>query len=200
MAVNFKDFETMSPERRAKELKTLIEMLKNEIEKTKTDLAQKEKDLKDAQEFLLKSEEETKLLESTFEKEKTRENKKDEIKIEEKKEEKETKTLKKEEDSLEEKLSGAPRLKASQEQSYFAKKTLADIDKITSYISEKQQKTGIETEQDRKLMYEASKELEYRQNKIEEGTYNADREARKHLEHAKETVKKEDKHYQKNVF
>jgi len=194
MNLDFKDFEKMPAEKRSKELQTLIETLKKEIEQTKKDLEQKEKNLKDAQEFLAKTESESKVLENVRTQQKTTN--------EEKNEKTEGRlAAKKQIRSLEEELEDAPQMKNSGDKSYFANKTLADIDKITSYISERQQKTGIETENDRKLMYDASKELDYRRNKIEDGSYNADRETRKHLEHAQENLKKEDKkQYHKHAF
>jgi len=194
MSVDFKDFEKMHAEKRAKELQTLIETLKKEIEQVKKDLEQKEKNLKEAQEFFAKSTSEAKVLENVRTKSGLEENTKEEP-VNQKTE------VKKQARSLEEELEDAPRIKTPQGQSYFANKTLADIDKITSYISERQQKTGIESEKDRRLMYDANKELEYRRHKIEDGTYVADREARRHLEHAEENVKKEDKkQYHKHTF
>jgi hypothetical protein len=182
MAINFGDFEKMPAEKRVKELNTLIETLKKEIENAKKDLAQKEKDLSDAQEFLSKSEKETKVLEDVrtqgLEK-KTQEEKQTES------------APKKQARSLEEELEGAPRMKAPEGQSYFANKTLADIDKITTTIYQRQKQTGIETENDRRVFYEASKELEDRRRKLEEGSYIADRDTRKHLEHAEDLVKKD---------
>lgn len=195
MAVNFGDFEKMPAEKRAKELNNLVETLKKEIETAKKDLSQKEKDLADAQEFLAKSEKEARVLENErtqgLEK-KTQEEKK------------ETTTARKQVKSLEEELEGAPRMKTPEGQSYFANKTLADIDKITSSIYQRQKQTGIETENDRRVFYEASKELEGRRRKLEEGSYVADRETRKHLEHAEDLVKKDyEKHkeqYKRHVL
>lgn len=194
MAVNFGDFEKMPAEKRVKELNTLIETLKKEIENTKKDLAQKEKDLNDAQEFLAKSEKEARVLEN--------------VRTQglEKKEQEEEKSPapKKQTRSLEEELEGAPRMKTREGQSYFANKTLADIDKITTSIYQRQKQTGIETENDRRVFYEASKELNDRRRRLEEGSYIADREARKHLEHAEDLVKKDyEKHkeqYKRHVF
>lgn len=183
MAVNFSDFEKMPVEKRVKELNTLIETLKKEIDNAKKDLAQKEKELIDAQEFLAKSEKEARVLENVrtqgLEK-KTAEEKQET-----------SATPKKQARTLEEELEGAPRMKAPDGQSYFANKTLADIDKITTSIYQRQKQTGIETENDRRVFYEASKELEDRRKKLEEGSYVADRDARKHLEHAEDLVKKD---------
>jgi len=194
MAVNFGDFEKMPAEKRAKELNALIETLKKEIENAKKELSQKEKDLLDAQEFLAKSEKEVRVLEN----ERTQG-------LEKKAEEKqETNTAKKQTKSLEEELEGAPRMKTPEGQSYFANKTLADIDKITTSIYQRQKQTGIETENDRRVFYEASKELEDRRRKLEDGSYVADRDARKHLEHAEDLVKKDyEKHkeqYKRHVL
>lgn len=183
MVVNFSDFEKMPVEKRVKELNTLIETLKKEIDNAKKDLAQKEKELIDAQEFLAKSEKEARVLENVrtqgLEK-KTAEEKQET-----------SATPKKQARTLEEELEGAPRMKAPDGQSYFANKTLADIDKITTSIYQRQKQTGIETENDRRVFYEASKELEDRRKKLEEGSYVADRDARKHLEHAEDLVKKD---------
>lgn len=194
MAVNFGDFEKMPAEKRVKELNTLIEALKKEIENTKKELSQKEKELSDAQEFLTKSEKEAKVLEDV----RTQG-------LEKKAQEKqETATVKKQAKSLEEELEGAPRMKTPEGQSYFANKTLADIDKITTSIYQRQKQTGIETENDRRVFYEASKELEDRRKKLEEGSYVADRDARKHLEHAEDLVKRDyEKHkeqYKRHVL
>ncbi len=194
MAVNFGDFEKMPAEKRAKELNALIETLKKEIENAKKELSQKEKDLLDAQEFLAKSEKEARMLEDV----RTQG-------LEKKAEEKqETNTAKKQTKSLEEELEGAPRMKTPEGQSYFANKTLADIDKITTSIYQRQKQTGIETENDRRVFYEASKELEDRRRKLEDGSYVADRDARKHLEHAEDLVKKDyEKHkeqYKRHVL
>lgn len=194
MAVNFGDFEKMPVEKRVKELNTLIETLKKEIENAKKELSQKEKDLLDAQEFLAKSEKEARMLEDV----RTQG-------LEKKAEEKqETNTAKKQTKSLEEELEGAPRMKTPEGQSYFANKTLADIDKITTSIYQRQKQTGIETENDRRVFYEASKELEDRRRKLEDGSYVADRDARKHLEHAEDLVKKDyEKHkeqYKRHVL
>jgi hypothetical protein len=183
MPVNFSDFEKMPAEKRAKELNSLIETLKKEIENAKKDLSQKEKDLSDAQEFLAKSEKEARVLEDvrTQGLEKKAQEEKQET----------TGATKKQARSLEEELEGAPRMKAPEGQSYFANKTLADIDKITTTIYQRQKQTGIETETDRRVFYEASKELEDRRRKLEEGSYIADRDTRKHLEHAEDLVKKD---------
>lgn len=193
MAVNFGDFEKMPAEKRAKELNALIEALKKEIETAKKGLSQKEKDLLDAQEFLSKSEKEARMLEN----ERTQG-------LEKKAQEEKSVEPKKQARSLEEELEGAPRMKAPEGQSYFANKTLADIDKITTTIYQRQKQTGIETENDRRVFYEASKELEDRRKKLEEGSYVADRDARKHLEHAEDLVKKDyEKHkeqYKRHVL
>jgi len=193
MAVNFGDFEKMPAEKRAKELNALIEALKKEIETAKKELSQKEKDLLDAQEFLSKSEKEARMLEN----ERTQG-------LEKKAQEEKSVEPKKQARSLEEELEGAPRMKAPEGQSYFANKTLADIDKITTTIYQRQKQTGIETENDRRVFYEASKELEDRRKKLEEGSYVADRDARKHLEHAEDLVKKDyEKHkeqYKRHVL
>jgi hypothetical protein len=181
MPVNFGDFEKMPAEKRVKELNTLIETLKKEIENAKKELSQKEKDLSDAQEFLTKSEKEVRVLEDV----RTQG-------LEKKTQEQEKNVApKKQARSLEEELEGAPRMKAPEGQSYFANKTLADIDKITTSIYQRQKQTGIETENDRRVFYEASKELEDRRRKLEEGSYIADRDTRKHLEHAEDLVKKD---------
>jgi len=179
MAINFGDFEKMPAEKRVKELNALIETLKKEIENAKKEIIQKEKDLAAAQEFFAKSEKEARVLEN--------------LRTQglEKKTQEKPDAPKKQVRSLEEELEGAPRMKAPEGQSYFANKTLADIDKITTSIYQRQKQTGIETENDRRIFYEASKELEYRRRKLEEGSYVADRDTRKHLEHAEDLVKKD---------
>jgi hypothetical protein len=177
MGTDFSTFKDLAPERRMRELQKLIDALKKEI-------GEREKDIRQAEHLLALADEEARVLEQVEVPEaKTapkRKPAKTEV-LEEKTEIKsEPKRLTREEQAeLEKLLATAP----PRSEDLFHKIAHRPINELYSElrnIYDRERSTGVETSQDREMIYAIRRGLEEKKKDMAEGEYKADRQA-KHL-------------------
>ncbi len=173
MGTDFSIFKDLPPERRTKELQKLIDDLKKGI-------SERQDDIKRAEHFLALADEESRLLEQVeIPEAKTATRKKPERieALEEKTEEKlDGKRLTREERLELEKLLATAPPRSDQLFHQVAHRPLAEIYDVEKKIYERQRETGIETQNDREMIYAIRRGLEI---KKEEGYKPA--AASKHL-------------------
>jgi len=160
MGTDFSPFKDMTPQRRLKELQKLLDTLKKEIE-------DRQDDIKAAAQMLSLADEEARLLEQ-IEVPETREMPRKAKEIEERvevKEEKKGRVTREEQLELEKLLATAPP-RSPQVLHEFAHREVRELYGETKRIYERQKETGIETQQDREMIYAIRKGLEI---KKEEG-------------------------------
>lgn len=176
MGIDFSQFKDLTPERRARELQKVIENLKNEIE-------DRQKDLKDAEKRLAEAYEEARIIEHVS----IPETKQPKIKetIEEKTEEKPKRT-RDEKAELEKLLATAPR-RSQEVVEQVARRPVQELYGELRKIYQREQQTGLETSQDREMLYAIRRGLEEKKKDVQEGQYNPGAKA-KHLLSAAEQM------------
>ncbi len=183
MPTDFEQFKELTSERRVKELQKLIDKLKSDIK-------EKEEDIKQAEHLLAIADEEARLLEQVEVPETKPAPRKKPVKVEaleERAEEKEEKRLTREEQfALERLLATAP--PRSDELFHRVAHLPSDVLYSTAKeIYNRQRATGIETAQDREAIYAIRKGLEIKKEDAEEGQYRPSAKA-KHLLSAAENM------------
>jgi hypothetical protein len=173
MGVDFSEFKDLAPERRARELQKLIDVLKKEIE-------QKQKDIREAEHLLALADEEARVIEQVEVPEAKPARKRAESEaLEEKAEEKKERIARLEKLELEQLLKTAP----PRSEELFHKIAHRPINELYSElrsIYDRERSTGVETMKDREMIYAIRRGLEEKKKDMAEGEYKADKQA-KHL-------------------
>ena len=158
MAVDFENFKDLPPERRMQELQKLIDSLKKEID-------QRQKDIQEAEQLLSLADEEARLLEQVEIPQARPVPKRRAEGIEEKAEEKPERLAREERLELEKLLATAP--PRSEELLHrVAHRPVQELYGELRKIYDRQKETGVETQQDREMVYAIRKGFEI---KKEEG-------------------------------
>jgi len=174
MTIDFSQFKDLTPERRAQELQKLIDNLKKEID-------DRQKDIKEAEQRLAAADEEARRLEQ-IEVPEARQPRK-ETSIEERTEEKPKRA---QEAELEKLLATAPR-RSQEIAEQVARRPVQELYGELRKIYQREQQTGVETSQDRELVYAIRRGLEEKKKDVQEGQYNPGAKA-KHLLSAAEQM------------
>jgi hypothetical protein len=160
MGIDFSGFKDMTPQKRLQELQKLIDTLKNEIE-------DKQKDIKSAEQLLAIADEEARVLEQVEVPEIRAPARGRAKEIEERIETKEEKIIGRRAEQLElEKLLATAPPRSDELFHRVAHRPVSELYGETKKIYERQKDTGVETAQDREMIYAIRKGLEI---KKEEG-------------------------------
>ncbi len=178
MATDFEQFKELTPERRIKELQKLVDKLKEDIK-------EKEDDIKQAEHLLALADEESRLLEQVEVPETKPAKARKKEALEEKAEEKPERLAKEEKTELEKLLATAPpREELVHRVAHMPSDALYSAAKE---IYDRQKTTGLETAQDREMIYAIRKGLEIKKEDMQEGQYRPATKA-KHLLNAAESM------------
>ncbi len=177
MAVDFEEFKNIAPERRTRELQKLINTLKKEI-------AEKQREIREAEHLFILADEEARLLEQMEVPEtaiETTPRQKESATIEKlagEKKEKDEKAL------LERLVETIPR-----KEELFREVAQIPIQELYSELKtvyQREKSTGVETAQDRNMIYAIAKGIEEKRKNVESGQYSPTQKSRHLLSAAEE--------------